>query len=96
LQANRTGNQSKIKELLQKVFNKEDDLEYKNQMPPTTEKYNPFKRTMWGYVHKTVVNAVRTEVSRGELELVSQKVLIGGNSFTTGLIMKFRGTGILP
>jgi hypothetical protein len=96
LQANKTGNQRKIKELLQKFFNKEDDLEYKNQIPPTTEKYNPFKQTMWEYVYHTVVNGVSTEVSRGELELLSQKILIGDSSDVTGLIMKFRGSGILP
>jgi hypothetical protein len=96
LRANLTGNQSELKELLEKGFTRGNDLEYKNQIPPTTEKYNPFKRPMWEYVHFNVVSNVNTEVSRGELELLSQKVIIGINAVTAGLILKFRGSGILP
>jgi hypothetical protein len=51
---------------------------------------------MWEYVYYNLVRYVPTEVSRGELEPLSQKIIIGINAVTTGLILKFRGTGILP
>ena len=65
-------------------------------MPPTTEKYNPFKLIMWEYQQYNLVNGVTTTISRGKLELLSQKIIIGAGKSQTGLIMKFRGTGILP
>jgi hypothetical protein len=76
LQANLTGNQSKLTKLLEEVFNNFDYPPYKNQFPLTTEKYNPFKRTMWEYLHTENVGGSTTEV-RGELELLSQKIIIG-------------------
>jgi hypothetical protein len=96
LRANLKSHQSKLKEFLEKVFNRGNYIEYKNQITTTKEKYNPSQRTMWEYVHYNVVRYVPIEVSRGELELLSQKIIVGINAVTTDLILKFRGTGILP